>query len=138
VIAQQTDIMKIVIVDDSPLIVSRLRQQISGLPYIEISGVATNIAMALETVKLHGPDVVILDIYLKDDAPSSSGITLLAMLRQTYASLHIIMLTNLSGEPYNNRCMELGANYFLDKSVDFERIPEVLLDIRQLLNTSVL
>jgi DNA-binding NarL/FixJ family response regulator len=128
--------MKVVIVDDSPLIVSRLRQQISALALVEICGVAANIPTALQVIELQRPDVVILDIYLKEDAPSSSGITLLAMLRQSYPQLQIIMLTNLSGEAYSNRCKELGANYFLDKSSDFEKVPELLLHIHQLLNSA--
>jgi len=128
--------MKVVIVDDSPLIVSRIRQQLSSMPAIEIAGIATNISSAIQVVECSQPDVVILDIYLKDDAPSSSGITLLAMLRQSYEHLHIIMLTNLSDEPYHNKCLELGANFFLDKSSDFERIPELLLQIQYSLKTT--
>ena len=128
--------MKVVIVDDSPLIVSRRRQQLSSMPAIEIAGIATNISSAIQVVECSQPDVVILDIYLKDDAPSSSGITLLAMLRQSYEHLHIIMLTNLSDEPYHNKCLELGANFFLDKSSDFERIPELLLQIQYSLKTT--
>ena len=128
--------MKVVIVDDSPLIVSRIRQQLSSMPAIEIAGIATNISSAIQVVECSQPDVVILDIYLKDDAPSSSGITLLAMLRQSYEHLHIIMLTNLSDEPDHNKCLELGANFFLDKSSDFERIPELLLQIQYSLKTT--
>ena len=128
--------MKVVIVDDSPLIVSRIRQQLSSMPAIEIAGIATNISSAIQVVECSQPDVVILDIYLKDDAPSSSGITLLAMLRQSYEHLHIIMLTNLSDETYHNKCLELGANFFLDKSSDFERIPELLLQIQYSLKTT--
>jgi len=124
------------IVDDSQLIVSRLKQQISALPFIEISGVATNISMALQIAETQNPDIVILDIYLKDDAPASSGITLLALLRQSYPGLQIIMLSNLTGEHYYNKCMELGANFFLDKSSDFEKIPELLLQIHQTLNST--
>jgi DNA-binding NarL/FixJ family response regulator len=126
---------KVVIVDDSPLIASRLSQQLSAFPLIEIKGVATNIAGALQMIEVNKPDVVILDIYLKEDAPASSGITLLSTLRQLYPQLQVIMLTNLSGEAYSNKCKELGANFFLDKSSDFEKIPELLLQIHQMANT---
>ena len=86
-------------------------------------------------IEAHSPDVLILDIYLKDDAPSSSGITLLSKVRETNKHLQIIMLSNLSGPEYNSKCMELGANFFLDKSSEFERIPELLLQIHQMANT---
>jgi DNA-binding NarL/FixJ family response regulator len=126
---------KVIIVDDSPLIATRLRQQISAYPLIEIVDVATNIPAALQLIEKHKPEVVILDIYLKEDAPLSSGITLLDTLRKSYPQLQIIMLTNLSGEAYQHKCMELGANFFLDKSSEFEKIPELLLQIHQMANT---
>ena len=126
---------KVVIVDDSPIIASRLSQLLGGYALIEISGVATNIPSALDIIELHKPDVVILDIFLKEDAPTSSGITLLGTLRQLYPQMQIIMLTNLSGEAYYNKCMELGANFFLDKSSDFEKIPDLLSQIHQMANT---
>lgn len=136
-VANQTPgLTKVLIVDDSALIVSRLKQQIGAIKEIEISGIASDIASALKVMESHQPDVVILDIYLKEDAPTSSGITLLTMLRERHAHLQIIMLSNLSGPEYYNKCMELGANFFLDKSTEFEKIPELLLQIHQMANTS--
>ncbi len=130
-----SSILKVAIVDDSELIVTRLGQQISALANIEISGIANNIVGALQVIETYHPDVVILDIYLKDDAPASSGITLLAQLKQNYPGMQVIMLTNLSGQAYNDKCRELGANFFLDKSTEFEKIPELLLQIQQMANT---
>ena len=130
----ESALLKVLIVDDSPLIASRLRQQINALRQVQISGVAVNISSALEQVKISCPDVAILDIYLRDDAPDRNGITLLNLLRQGYPDMQIIMLTNISGPQYYNRCMELGARSFLDKSSEFEKVSELLLDIHQALN----
>ena len=135
-IANQTPrLTKVLIVDDSALIATRLKQQIAAIPEIEISGVATDIAGAMKIVNEYSPDVVILDIYLKEDAPSNSGITLLARLRESHKHLQIIMLSNLSGPEYHSKCMELGANFFLDKSSEFEKIPELLLQIHKMADT---
>ncbi len=112
-----------------------MRQQIGSVPEVEISGIATDIPSALNVVEAQSPDVIILDIYLNEDAPANSGITLLTMLRKSHQNLQIIMLTNLSGPEYQGKCMELGANYFLDKSSEFERIPELLLQIHQTINS---
>ena len=126
---------KVLIVDDSALIGSRLRLQIGGVAEVEISGIATDITSAMAIIQNQKPDVVILDIYLKEDAPANSGITLLTMLRKSHKHLQIIMLTNLSGPEYQEKCMELGANFFLDKSSEFEKIPELLLQIHQTINS---
>ena len=135
-IANQTSwLTKVLIVDDSALIASRLKKQISALPGIEISGIAGDIPAALQVVETHSPDVIILDIYLKDDAPSNSGITLLGMIRKTHPHVQVIMLTNLSGQEYQDKCLQLGANFFLDKTSEFEKIPELLLQIHQMKDT---
>ena len=122
-------IMKIVIVEDSPLIVDRLVQVVGSLAGIEISGVAKNVNTAFGLIQTCVPHAVILDIYLEDDAPAANGLTLLAVLTEGFPAIEVIMLTNLSGPQYKSKCMKMGAKYFLDKSDEFEKIPEVLMEI---------
>ena len=38
----------------------------------------------------------------------------------------VIMLTNFASDQYRQKCLRLGADYFFDKSTEFERITEVL------------
>ena len=121
--------LKVLIVDDSPLIVARLEQTLAGIPQVEFSGSAGNLASALLLIQERVPDVVILDIHLERDAPNASGITLLAAVRQLFPQITAIMLTNLSEDIYRNTCMKMGAKYFLDKSNQFEKIHEILVHI---------
>ncbi|HQW23997.1 MAG TPA: response regulator, partial [Bacteroidia bacterium] len=70
------------------------------------------------------PDVIILDIKI----PGKSGVEVLPELKtKSYAK--VIMLTNYSDAYYKNLCMKLGAEYFLDKSNEFEKINEILMSI---------
>lgn len=128
-VGQAKSILKIVTVDDSPIIAERLQAMLSEMINIEFAGNATNIASALALIDKQRPDVVILDIYLEMDSPDANGINLLMMLRKKCPTIKIIMLTNLTGPHYRNTCMFLGANYFFDKSNEFERIPEVVHQI---------
>ncbi len=121
--------LKIVIVDDSPLVVSRLRQVLEAMAEVEIAGIAQDVNSAFVLIKECLPDVVILDIYLEDNAPATNGITLLAVLTEGFPKVQVIMLTNLSGPAYRSKCLKMGARYFLDKTNEFERIPEILTDI---------
>ncbi len=121
--------IKIVTVDDSPFIADRLKCMLSEMSNVEFAGNATHIAEALTLIEEQKPNVVILDIHLEADLPTTNGMNLLILLREKYPELKIIMLTNLIEDQYRNTCMFLGANYFFDKSNEFERIPEVVYEI---------
>lgn len=120
---------KIFIVDDSPVVVARLSQLINEIDEVVVVGYACSISAALLSIQQVKPDAVILDIHLKEDAPDANGIDLLIMLRKSYPDLLIIMLTNVNVPQYIERCMESGADYFFDKSNDFDKIPETLKGI---------
>ncbi|MBC8052356.1 MAG: response regulator transcription factor [Sphingobacteriaceae bacterium] len=118
--------LKVFIVDDSVLVVNRLRLMFNDCKNIEFAGSATNISMALTGIKESMPGVILLDIHLKDDGPKANGTDLLILLRKTYPSMLLIMFSNLSTPHYKQKCMDLGADYFLDKSNEFDQIPEIL------------
>ncbi|MBP6732860.1 MAG: response regulator [Chitinophagales bacterium] len=122
-------VLRIATVEDSPIVADRLQTMLCDLEYIEFAGNATNISDALRLVRDEKPGVVILDIHLKENAPNNSGMDLLADLRLTYPGMVLIMLTNLSSHQYRSKCLKLGANYFFDKTNDFEKVPEILSNL---------
>lgn len=124
--AQRTGKAKVFIVDDSQVVTERLSLMLDELTYVNVAGHAGNITTALRTIKEVQPDAAILDIHLKDDAPNANGMDLLAMLRKAYPFMLIIMFSNLAHPVYVDKCMELGADYFFDKSNDFDKIIDVL------------
>ena len=124
-----TPSLKVITVDDSPVIAERLKSLLSDVTEVELLGNAENIQTALSFIEANQPDVVFLDIHLSHDKPRN-GIDLLNALRKTYPVLKIIMLTNMSGERYRAICKSFGADYFFDKSEDFDKIPETLIQIK--------
>ena len=122
-------ILKIITVDDSLIIAERLQTMIGEMDHVQYAGNARNIPAALSLITQEEPHVVILDIHLEEDMPKANGMNLLNTLRERYKEMKIIMLTNLAGVQYRNTCLMMGANYFLDKSNDFEKIPVVLKEI---------
>jgi DNA-binding NarL/FixJ family response regulator len=122
-------LFKIVTVDDSPLIVERLRQMLSEISNVSFVGNARNITTALDLIDKQKPNAVILDIYLEDDMPKANGINLLSTLKNKYPDLKVIMLTNLSEPQYRSACVAIGADYFFDKTNEFDRIPETIKKI---------
>src|SRR5688572_24840200 len=105
-------VLKIITVDDSPVIARRIAGLLTDIENVEVLGNADRILTALDMIDREIPDVVILDIHLKEDAPAN-GIHLLVMLREKYPLMKIIMLTNMSAPQYRTTCMSIGADYFL-------------------------
>jgi DNA-binding NarL/FixJ family response regulator len=98
------------------------------MEHVSVIGNAETIMSALDLIEQEVPDVVILDIQLKADAPAN-GIHLLVILRERYPAMKVIMLTNMTAPQYRTTCMELGADYFFDKSNDFDKINEAITQI---------
>ena len=76
---------------------------------------------AVSVVNLMHPDVILLDINM----PGKNGVDVLAGLRHQTDAM-IIMLSNYSDPYYRKICEELGAEYFFDKSDEFEKVADVL------------
>jgi len=121
--------IKVVTVDDSPIITQRIKSILSEMDNIEFLGSANNAVAAMSLIQRQIPNVVILDINLDENNSQFNGIDLLIALRNRYPLMKIIMLTNLSAPQYRMRCIAFGANYFFDKSNDFYKLPDVLNEI---------
>ena len=114
--------MKVFIADDSAVVRERLVEMISGLLGIEIIGQAQNGSQAKNAIIKLKPDVVILDIRM----PGESGINVLKDIKKDLKAPVVIMLTSYPYSQYRKRCMDAGADFFFNKSTEFDRVTEVL------------
>jgi DNA-binding NarL/FixJ family response regulator len=119
--------MKILLVDDSKILRTRLIRVISKIKGMEIVGEAETESQALRLIVKLRPDVVMLDIRLK----SGSGIKVLENINKSSLKTEVIVCTNYGYPQYRRRCQELGAKYFLEKATEFEKIPRVLRKIKK-------
>jgi len=134
----RTDFLKVVTVDNSPIIADRLQTIIAQIETVVYAGNATNVATALAMIEHVLPHVVILDINLDADPQKPNGIDLLIMLRKKYHSMKIIMLTNLTDLQYRHTCYYEGADYFLDKSNEFDKIAGIVSGFAPLATTNLI
>ena len=95
----------------------------------EVVGTADNADEGIDSIRKLKPDVAVLDIRM----PSGSGIVILEAVKREEGCPCIIMLTNYPYPQYRKKCMDAGADYFFDKSSEFEKVTEI---IRQLLQDS--
>lgn len=114
--------MKLIIADDSSIIRERIRVKIKDLAQFELVGEATNGKLALEMIRQLDPDVIILDLHM----PEMGGIEVLKRIKEGRFKAKVCILTNYTYPQYKSRCMSLGAEYFLSKSEDFEKLDSVI------------
>ena len=114
--------MKILIADDSELIRDSLANLISGIPAITIIGQAENTREAETYINRAAPEIVILDIRM----PGGNGMGLLKKIKTQSPHTVVIMFTDYPYQLYRERSMELGADYFFEKSTEFEKLINTL------------
>lgn len=109
---------KVLIVDDSEPIRRRVAELLEESGQIRIVGQAGNSRDAMSAMQKLRPDTVILDIRI----PESSGIQVLKEIKCRYPAVKVIMLTNFDNPQYRKQCRQLGADHFLNKTLEFEKI----------------
>ncbi|PYS94306.1 MAG: response regulator [Acidobacteria bacterium] len=115
----------IFIVDDSKALRERLVSMLSELEGVEVVGQARSAAEAIAGIRDLKPRVVILDIQM----PGGSGIEVLRTIKQDSHPPIVLMLTNHQLPQYREKCMALGADYFLDKTIDFDKLTIIFKDL---------
>ena len=117
--------LKVFIADDSDAVRERLHELVSDVEDVTVIGEASDGGQALEGIEDFRPDVVILDIRM----PQTNGFDVLERL-QGRGSPTVIVLTAFAYRQYREKCLETGASYFFDKATEFERIADVLEELR--------
>ncbi|ROO51135.1 LuxR family two component transcriptional regulator [Micromonospora sp. Llam0] len=103
--------IRILIVDDHPIVRNGLRGAFAGLPDIEVAGEAADGRDAVtEAVRLR-VDVVLMDLRM----PQMSGVEAIAALAQTAPSVRVLVLTTFDSETDVLPAVEAGATGYLLK-----------------------
>lgn len=103
--------IRVLIVDDHALVRMGIRRLLDDLPDVEVVAEADNGETALSMVKLHQPDVVLLDMKM----PGIDGWEVTRRLQKTSPQVKVIAVTALSAEPLPSRVLQLGAMGYLTK-----------------------
>jgi len=129
--ANSPPLVRILIADDSAMIRKRLFNLLGNLPGVQIVGQAENVRQAVALVQLWTPDLVTLDIQMPSAPGLKNGIDVLRRIKQEQPLTQVIMLTNLVQSPYRTKCLAAGADYFFDKSNEFDCVAPVVAQVRQ-------
>ena len=103
--------IRILIVDDHPIVRQGLRAALAELSDIEIVGEAQDGNEALVMTRQSNPGLVLLDISM----PGRSGLEVLSQLRAEFPSMKILILSTYPEKQYAIRCLRGGASGYLTK-----------------------
>jgi DNA-binding NarL/FixJ family response regulator len=112
--------LRILLVEDSELLAERLRELLGQIAGVEVVGTVRDERAAVAMTKEGDIHVLILDLQLKN----GTGFGVLRSLGEDRPA--VIVFTNYALPEYRRRAEQLGVEYFLNKSLDFERLPEVI------------
>jgi two-component system chemotaxis response regulator CheY len=109
-----------VIVDDSPLVRTQLRQILTRIGATVVGEASTgNELQAL--YERHRPDLVTLDIVM----PGKDGVTAAVELLQAYPDARIVMCTSLTTRDKIIACQRAGVRHYLLKPFDATRAEQI-------------
>lgn len=106
--------IRIIVVDDDPLVVHAMTIIASSAPDIEVVGSALNGHDAISAVIEHDPDVVLMDVSM----PVLDGIEATRQIRSRPTPPDVIVVTNFDTNDEPLRAARAGASGFLLKSED--------------------
>jgi DNA-binding NarL/FixJ family response regulator len=117
--------MNILLVEDSKLIAARVRDLLAAEPGINILATVGDQQAAIDAIRSAHVDVMILDLQLA----VGTGFGVLDALGSQRPKT--IVMTNYALPQYRDRANRYGVEYFLDKAVDFDRLPGILETLRR-------
>lgn len=120
--------LRVLIVDDSVLVRARLVLMLSDVEGVEVVSFAGDAKEAVEKTKQLLPDIVLLDFRM----PGGTGLTVLQTIKKLKPVPVVIMLTNYTNLQLQTKCKNAGADFFFDKSTEFEKVINVFHQIRVL------
>ena len=118
------------VVDDHPLVRSGLSQIINQQSDICCVAEADGPAEALKSLSLQTPDLLLLDLRLKN----SDGLEFIKSLKSQHPSVRILVLSQFDEELYAERVLRAGANGYIMKD---NATDEVLKAIRTILTGEI-
>lgn len=117
-----SDLLRIFLVEDAAAIRQRLIVLLERCEGVALVGTAASVADATTAILAVRPDALVLDLRIT----GGSGLQVLRSVRPALPGMRVAVMTNFATEQYRKASLAAGADAFLDKSMEFDRIPALV------------
>lgn len=121
------DNIRILLVDDHPLMLMGIRSMLEGTPGIEVVGTAGNGVEALEKAAALKPDVMMLDIVM----PGMDGIELARRMRAEMPDTALLVLSSDTSLVTLEPLLNIGIDGFLPKTSDASSMLDAIRSVAE-------
>jgi DNA-binding NarL/FixJ family response regulator len=104
--------LRILIVDDQPLILKRVRAILEGQPNFEVCGEAYDGAKAIQEAQRLKPDVVVLNVSM----PVMDGFAAARVIKARLAATAVVILSSDADKHFVAEAKRIGANAYVVKT----------------------
>ncbi len=118
-------ITKVMIVDDHPLIRVGMATVIDRQPDMKTVVVAEDGERIVELFREHAPDVVLMDLRLREE----SGARLTTLLRREFRDARVIVISNYEGDADIHQALSAGAMGYLFKSIVEDELIDAIREV---------
>ncbi|EGU20044.1 response regulator transcription factor [Vibrio mimicus] len=119
--------IRVVMVDDHQVVLDGFIARLEQEPEIEVVATASNGLEALELVKLHQPDVVLMDVSM----PIMNGIEATCLIKEEVPNTKVLMLTMHDNREYIMQVMQAGAMGYMLKEISALKMVQAIKTVNQ-------
>lgn len=120
-------VIKILLIEDDPMVREVNRQFIERIEGYQIVGTAANGVIGFQKIKELKPDVILMDIFM----PEQDGLETLRQIRGEMVNVDVISVTAANDMPTIQNILHLGVYDYIMKPFTFERMQQTLENYRQ-------
>src|SRR5262245_14568303 len=114
--------VRVVLVDDHPIVRSGIRETLHNIGGVEVVGEAGSADEAMQVVQELRPEVAVIDIVL----PEADGFAATAALRQVLPDLKVLLLSGIFDTVALEKSLRLGVNGFALKTEPAQKLHEYI------------
>jgi two-component system, NarL family, response regulator len=114
--------IKILIVDDHPVVRAGLTSMLATQVQLEVIGTASSGDEAIEMLQQGNPDVILLDLRM----PGMNGIDTLVAMKNLQSNVRVIILTSFETDEDIYRAVQAGARGYLLKDTSLREMVEAI------------